>query len=48
MEVAVRIWSTLEEIVLGQLDELNRLCARDGREPSEEIFQGGIAFNVVD
>ena len=37
-----------QEIVLGQLDELNGLLPRDGRESSEEILQGGIAFNMVD
>ena len=37
-----------QEIVLGQLDELNGLYPRNRRKASEEIFQRGIAFNVID
>ena len=40
--------SAPRESIFGRLDELNGLLALDGREASKEIFEGGVAFDLVD
>ena len=37
-----------QEIVLGQLNELNRLFASDRRKSLQELLQRGISFDVID